>query len=67
MASQNQGGGGRPRPAKRTSTKIPSPLLRKARMIAVSRDVPLEQYVEAILRPAIESDFEQMFADAIDS
>jgi hypothetical protein len=67
MASQTPGGAGRPRPGKRTSTKVPSPLLRKARMIAVSRDLPLEQYVETILRPAIESDYERMFVDAKDS
>jgi hypothetical protein len=57
---------GRLRPMNRTSTKVPSPLLRKARMIAVARDLKLEDYVETVLRPAIERDYHEMFIDEKD-
>lgn len=47
----------------RTTTKVPSRLLRKARMIAVAHNLRVEEYVEAVLRTAVERDYERMFQD----
>jgi hypothetical protein len=66
-APNKRGGQTRPRPRQRTATKVPSPLLRKARMIAAYKGMPLDEYIETILRPVIERDYEQMFADDPDA
>jgi hypothetical protein len=45
-----------------TTTKIKSDLLRKARMVAAHRNIEIAQYVDSILRPAIERDYDEMIS-----
>jgi len=52
------------RPGRREAVKVPSPLLRKARMLAASQSIDVRDYLEKLLRPVIEGDYKQLFEDA---
>jgi len=52
-----------PRPDQRTRTKLSSRLLRKARMVAASQGVDVQEYLENVLRPVLERDYHHMFVD----
>jgi predicted DNA binding CopG/RHH family protein len=54
-----------PRPDQRTRTKLSSRLLRKARMVAASQGVDVQEYLEAVLRPVLERDYKHMFLDSL--
>lgn len=54
---------GQSRPGRREVVKVPSPLLRKARMLAASEGIDVGEYLEKVLRPLIETDYEQLFDD----
>jgi hypothetical protein len=56
-----------PRPDQRTRTKLSSRLLRKARMVAASRGVDVQDYIEAVLRPVLERDYHGMFLDSLEA
>jgi hypothetical protein len=60
----DENGGQARRPEKRRAVKVPSPLLRKARMVATSQGVDVRDYLEKVLRPALERDYEQIFEEA---
>jgi hypothetical protein len=53
----------RPRPEARTSTSVSERLLAKARMIAASKGIDLKDYLESVMRPLIEQDYDRMFHD----
>jgi hypothetical protein len=57
----NEKSGQSRRPAKREAVKVPSPLLRKARMLAASKGVPVQDYLEQALRPVLERDYVRIF------
>ncbi len=46
-------------PPKKTTTKIDPPLLKKARQVAISRGIDLYDYIDAMLRPAVERDYDR--------
>jgi hypothetical protein len=48
--------------SRRELVKVPSPLLRKARMLAASRGVAVQDYIEEVLRPVLERDYRRIFA-----
>jgi hypothetical protein len=43
------------------AVKVTSPLLRQARMLAASRGVSVQDYLEKALRPVLERDYERIF------
>jgi len=45
---------------KKTTTKVWAELLRKANMVALHKGIDLFDYVDAILRPAVEADYARM-------
>jgi len=51
-----------PEPAnpRKTTTKVDAELLRKARHVALYKDVDLYDYIEGLLRPLIEEDYTRM-------
>jgi hypothetical protein len=57
----NEKSGQARRPGKREVVKVPSPLLRKARMLAASKGVAVQDYLESVLRPVLERDYEGIF------
>jgi hypothetical protein len=61
MARKKTGGGESPggKPTL-TTTKVDADLLRKARMVAIHRNIDLFDYVAAILRPVVERDYDKM-------
>jgi hypothetical protein len=54
---------GQSRPGRREVVKVPSPLLRKARMLAASEGIDVRDYLEKVLRPVIEADYGQLFEE----
>ena len=48
---------------RREKVKVPSPLLRKARMLAAARSVSVDDYLEEVLRPALDRDYALIFDD----
>lgn len=44
----------------KTTVKLPVDLHRRARMVASDRGIDLSDYLEALLRPAIDKDYKQM-------
>jgi hypothetical protein len=54
-----------PRPEERTRTKLSSRLLRKARMVAASRGIDVQDYLEVALGPVLERDYKEMFIDSL--
>jgi hypothetical protein len=46
---------------RRAQVKVPSPLLRKARMLAASKGVSVQDYIEQVLRPMVERDYRGIF------
>jgi hypothetical protein len=55
--------GERPPGQKKTTTKVDAELLRKARMVALFREVDLFDYIDGMIRGPIERDYEQMFRE----
>ena len=47
-------------PEKKTTTKVWAELLRKANMVAMHKRIDLFDYVDGILRPAVEADYARM-------
>jgi hypothetical protein len=45
------------------AVKVPSPLLRKARVLAAARSVSVADYLDEALRPALDRDYELNFDD----
>ena len=48
---------------KMTTMKVDVDLIRKARMVAIYRDQDLQAYVEGLLRPAVEKDYDAMIRE----
>jgi hypothetical protein len=55
--------GGSQAPKETTTTRVEVELLRKARMVAIRRDLDLLDYVDGILRPVVERDYARMIQD----
>lgn len=49
-----------PPPEPKTTTKVYTDLLRRARQVAVNKDVDLFDYIDSILRPAVDTDYRKM-------
>jgi len=45
----------------KTTTKVDVDLLRKARLVAIYRNVDLFDYLEGLLRPLVDVDYARMF------
>ena len=43
-----------------TTTKVEVDLLRKARMVAIYRGLDLHAYVDGVLRPVVDRDYDKM-------
>src|SRR4051794_9811551 len=64
MPKKQRGGQeGGEQPGKKTTMKVAPDLLRKAKMVAVYKDEDLFDYIESILRPAVDRDYDQMIRD----
>jgi hypothetical protein len=48
-----------PEPPDKTTVKIPSDLARKARVVAVLRNIDLFDYLEGVLRQCVERDYQR--------
>jgi hypothetical protein len=50
-------------PPAKTTTKVEAGLLRKANIVAIHRGLDLYDYLDGVLRPAVERDYARMIAD----
>lgn len=46
-----------------TTAKVPVDLVRKARVVATIRSMDIQEYIESVLRPAIEADYRKAIQD----
>jgi len=52
-----------PEPPRKTTMKVDAELLRKARHVAIYKEIDLFDYIEGLLRPLIEAAYIRMIKD----